>query len=136
MASRATRARSSASTRSSTGSTTPRANDTRELPKTATNATTNAVTNNEAEPTTAIRPYEPSDAKEVQILMGMEVFEQLPVANRQGASFASLFLPILLKKHLYECLQRHLLFCLWEPYADICFSSFSAHFRKQRICIH
>lgn len=38
----------------------------------------------EPEPTSAIRPYELRDAKELQILMGMRVFEQLPVANKMG----------------------------------------------------
>lgn len=37
-----------------------------------------------AEPTWSIRPFDKRDAKELQILIGMRVFEQLPVANRQG----------------------------------------------------
>lgn len=35
-------------------------------------------------PVSVIRPFEERDAKELQILIGMSVFEQLPVANQKG----------------------------------------------------
>jgi len=37
-----------------------------------------------AEPNLLIRPFDRQDAHELRILIGMRVFEQLPVANRQG----------------------------------------------------